>query len=67
MIRAGRNAFREPALRPTPAAWFVPGGRGASARADGMTIFQEIVFSITIAMCAVTVGKLIWSALAAVW
>jgi hypothetical protein len=32
-----------------------------------MTIFQEIVFSITIAMCAVTVGKLIWSALAAVW
>jgi hypothetical protein len=32
-----------------------------------MRIFEEIYLSIAIAMCAVTVGKLIWSALAAVW
>ena len=32
-----------------------------------MTIFQEIVLSIAIAMCALGAGKVIWSALAAVW
>jgi hypothetical protein len=32
-----------------------------------MTITQEITLSIAIAMCAFAAGKLIWSALAAVW
>jgi hypothetical protein len=32
-----------------------------------MTIFQEMMLSIAIAMCAFAIGKLLWSALAAMW
>jgi hypothetical protein len=31
------------------------------------TIFQEIVLSIAIAMCALAAGKMIWSTLVALW
>jgi hypothetical protein len=32
-----------------------------------MTIFQEIILSIAIAMCALAISRTIWSVLAAVW
>jgi hypothetical protein len=32
-----------------------------------MTIYQELMLSIAIAMCAAAIGHVIWSALAALW
>ena len=32
-----------------------------------MTIFQEIIVSVAIAMCALGASNLIWSALPALW
>jgi hypothetical protein len=46
---------------------FEPKGRGSAQRRAPMTIFQEIVLSILVAIFTITMAKLIWSALAAVW
>jgi hypothetical protein len=38
---------------------------GAYLTANVMTLFQEIILSIAIAMCAFAISKTIWSALTA--
>jgi hypothetical protein len=40
---------------------------GAYLAANVMTIMQEIILSIAIAMCVVGLSNMIWSALAALW
>jgi hypothetical protein len=66
MICAGPQRNRQDVVAAPGPSFRHPAGR-VQTPGRAMTIIQEITLSIAIAMCAFAAGRLIWSALAAVW